>query len=81
MASAFGSVSDLLVIGVDIDPADPRAYPLEILNHHEIVNDVIGGKHVAVTWSPLTYSNIVLETEALLPYVPRFECVNCVLKG
>lgn len=67
--SVAGSVSDLLVIGVDIDATDPRAYPLEIMNYHEIVNDVIGGKHVAITWAPLTYSNMVIETEALLPYV------------
>ena len=57
------------MIGVDVDATDPRAYPLEIMNYHEIVNDVIGGKHVAITWAPLTYSNMVIETESLLPYV------------
>lgn len=64
--SAKANVADLLVIGVDIDPADPRAYPIEILNYHEIVNDVIGGKHVAITWSPLTFSNVLIETEGFL---------------
>jgi len=63
------AVADLLVIGVDIDPADPRAYPIEILDYHEIVNDVIAGRHVAITWGPLTYSNMLLETESLLRYV------------
>lgn len=60
------NVADLLVIGVDVDLADPRAYPIEILDYHEIVNDVIAGRHVAITWSPLTYSNMLLETESLL---------------
>lgn len=63
---AAANVADLLVIGVDLDPADPRAYPIEILNYHEIVNDVIAGRHVAITWSPLTYSNVLIETESLL---------------
>lgn len=67
--SAKANVADLLVIGVDIDPADPRAYPIEILNYHEIVNDVIAGKHVAITWSPLTFSNVLIETEGFLSYV------------
>ena len=37
------------VIGVVID-GDARAYCPNILNHHEIVNDEIGGRPVAVTW-------------------------------
>ena len=69
---ASANVADLLVIGVDLDPSDPRAYPLEILNYHEIVNDVIGGRHVAITWSPLTYSNVIIETESLLRSVDTF---------
>jgi len=32
---------------------DVRAYPLQILIWHEIVNDVVGGRHVAVTFCPL----------------------------
>ena len=71
---AAANVADLLVIGVDLDPADPRAYPIEILNYHEIVNDVIAGRHVAITWSPLTYSNVLIETESLLSYVLRLLC-------
>lgn len=63
------NVDDLLVIGVDLDPTDPRAYPLEILNYHEIVNDVIAGRHVAITWSPLSYSNVMIDTSAFLKYV------------
>lgn len=38
-----------------------RAYPLQILTWHEIVNDSIGGTPVAVTFCPLCYSAIAFE--------------------
>lgn len=38
---------------------DARAYPLKILNFHEIVNDEIGGEKVVVTYCPLCRSGIV----------------------
>ncbi len=41
--------SDELVLGVEIDD-DARAYSVPLLSRHEIVNDVVGGKPVAVTW-------------------------------
>ena len=37
------------VIGVSIN-GDHRAYPLNLLSRHEIVNDTVGGVPVAVTW-------------------------------
>jgi len=37
------------VIGVFID-GDARAFPIATLSAHEIVDDVIGGQPVAVTW-------------------------------
>ena len=37
------------VIGLSID-GDHRAYPLNLLSRHEIVNDTVGGVPVAVTW-------------------------------
>ena len=37
------------VIGLSID-GDHRAYPLNLLSRHEIVNDSVGGVPVAVTW-------------------------------
>ena len=37
------------VLGVSINGAH-RAYPLNMLSRHEIVNDTVGGKPVAVTW-------------------------------
>lgn len=40
---------DELVIGVDIG-GDRRAYSVPLLSSHEIVNDVVGGRKIAVTW-------------------------------
>ena len=37
------------VIGVSIN-GESRAYPLNLLSRHEIVNDTVGGKAIAVTW-------------------------------
>jgi hypothetical protein len=38
-----------------------RAYPLQILMWHEIVNDVVGGVPVTVTYCPLCNAGIVFE--------------------
>lgn len=38
-----------------------RAYPLEILIWHEIVNDIVGGRPVAITFCPLCNASIVFE--------------------
>jgi hypothetical protein len=38
-----------------------RAYPLAILTRHEIVNDVVDGEAVAVTFCPLCNSAVVFE--------------------
>ncbi len=48
------------VMVVDID-GDARAYPLSILMWHEIVNDVVGGKPVSVTYCPLCNAAIVFD--------------------
>ena len=40
---------------------DARAYPLRILTSHEIVNDVVGGVAVVVTFCPLCNTAIVFE--------------------
>ena len=42
---------------------ETRAYPLQILTYHEIVNDVIGGRPVAVTFCPLCNSSVVFDRE------------------
>lgn len=49
-----------LVLGLEID-GDARAYPLDILVWHEIVNDVVGGEPVAVTYCPLCFTNQVFK--------------------
>ena len=40
---------------------DARAYPLRVLMWHEIVNDTVGGKPVAVTYCPLCNAALVFE--------------------
>ena len=37
------------ILGVFIN-GESRAYPLNLLSRHEIVNDTVGGKAIAVTW-------------------------------
>jgi len=43
------------VIGINYN-GDIRAYPLQILVWHEIVNDVVGGTPIAITYCPLCFS-------------------------
>lgn len=38
-----------MVIGVEFN-GDARAYSVSLLSRHEIVNDTVGGIHLAVTW-------------------------------
>ena len=40
---------DEMVIGINIK-GDKRAYSVPLLSSHEIVNDVVGGSAVSVTW-------------------------------
>jgi hypothetical protein len=40
---------------------DVRAYPLQILVWHEIVNDALGGRPIAVTYCPLCNSSLVFD--------------------
>ena len=48
------------VVVVEID-GDARAYPIQILIWHEIVNDEVGGVPVTITYCPLCNSAIVVE--------------------
>ena len=48
------------VIGLEIN-GDIRAYPLQILIWHEIVNDTVGGIPVSITYCPLCNSSIVFD--------------------
>ena len=48
------------VVSVEIN-GDARAYPLAMLMQHEIVNDVINGQHVTVTFCPLCNTAIAFD--------------------
>jgi hypothetical protein len=52
---------DELVFGVEIN-GDARAYPLRILDWHEMFNDTIGGVPVALAYCTLCGSGILFET-------------------
>ncbi len=48
------------VIALEISN-DIRAYPLQIMIYHEIVNDVVGGVPVSITFCPLCNATIVFD--------------------
>lgn len=48
------------VLALEIN-GDARAYPLQILIWHEIVNDTVGGTPVAITYCPLCNSGLVFD--------------------
>ncbi len=56
-------LDDDMVIGV-VRGNDARAYPLRILVWHEIVNDLIGGEALAVTYCPLCGTVMVFDRRA-----------------
>ena len=51
---------DDIVLGAEFG-GDARAYPVKILNWHEIVNEKIGEREVVVTYCPLCRSGIVFD--------------------
>jgi len=53
---------DELVMAVDLN-GDKRAWPIRVLDFHEIVNDTIDGHPVAVTWCPLCGSGLAFRRE------------------
>jgi len=52
--------SDDRVIGIEID-GQRRAYPIRILDHHEIVNDRIGDQAFAITYCPLCGTGVAFD--------------------
>lgn len=48
------------VLAVEVG-GEARAYPVQVLTHHEIVNDTIAGVPVAVTYCPLCASGIAFD--------------------
>ncbi|MFQ5971552.1 MAG: DUF3179 domain-containing protein [Alphaproteobacteria bacterium] len=57
-AGDVGDLEPVLSIGIE---GDFRAYPLRILLWHEIVNDVVGGVPVLVSYCPLCNSGVVFD--------------------
>ena len=53
---------DDLVLGYE-SGGETFAYPINILNFHEIVNDDIGGVPVLITYCPLCFSGVVFSRE------------------
>ena len=54
----LGDKEPVIIFGLN---GDVRAYPLQILTWHEIVNDVVGGVPVAVTFCPLCNAALVFD--------------------
>ncbi len=73
-----------------LDPRDPvvgmsigsltRAYPLRYLVWHEVVNDVVGGTPLLVTYDPWTNAVQVFERR-LLGAATRFDTVDALHQG
>jgi hypothetical protein len=57
-ASRIGNAEPVISLAIH---DDARAYPLSILIWHEIVNDIVGGTPVTVTYCPLCNSALVFE--------------------
>lgn len=49
-----------LVLGF-VEGTDARAFPIRILNFHEIVNETIGGRPVLISYCPLCRSGLVFD--------------------
>jgi Protein of unknown function (DUF3179) len=61
IAKMRGALDDRAPVMVVQQGQAVRAYPLEILVWHEIVNDVLGGRPIAVTYCPLCNSALVFD--------------------
>ena len=61
IAEADAWLEDLEPVTVFQEKDQVRIYPFQILTWHEIVNDVVGGRPVAVTFCPLCNTAIVFD--------------------
>jgi hypothetical protein len=57
-ANRIGDVEPVISLTIR---GDARAYPLSVLIWHEIVNDIVGGTPVTVTYCPLCNASLVFE--------------------
>ena len=55
-ATQFGDFEPVISVTVN---GDARAYPLQIMLWHEIVNDIVGGEPLLITYCPLCNSGVV----------------------
>ncbi|WP_323674780.1 DUF3179 domain-containing protein [Halorubellus sp. PRR65] len=55
---------EMPVFGVDVD-GEAKAYPQYVLVWHEVANDVVGGRPLAVTYCPLTGTALAFERGAV----------------
>ena len=61
----FGDPGDeVVVVDLGLEGVPARAYPIRVLNYHEIVNDRVGSRPVAVTWCPICGSAAVYDARA-----------------
>lgn len=51
---------DDIILGLEVN-GEARAYPIRIMNWHEVVNDTLGGAAVAVTYCPLCGTGIAFD--------------------
>jgi len=61
VAEADGWLDARAPVAVVQEGEDARAYPLQILARHEIVNDEVGGRALAVTYCPLWNTAVVFD--------------------
>ncbi|AHE98072.1 DUF3179 domain-containing protein [Thioalkalivibrio paradoxus] len=59
---AHGLRDDDRVLGVFRNGV-AKAYPLGIMNYHEVVNDLFGAEPIAVTYCPLCFTGIAFQAE------------------
>lgn len=59
--SASWLAPDNRILGISIR-GHHRAYPIAILNWHEVVNDIIDGQNIAITYCPLCGTGMVFKS-------------------
>ena len=62
-ANQWGYLNDASEGIVVSDGDDSRFYPFQILNRHEIINDTVGNKNIAITFCPLCGTAITFSRE------------------